>query len=184
MNVTIPCPCPSKATGEPRHDADTVTLRDRLDFHAATTIRKAIGLRFLEDPETSTAEVLATLTEHYILFGVEAWTLVDDRGKAVEVSKPAIRERLLSGEASVTDLADAADGLYASQVMLPLLVAAQNSSQRTPMDGSTSARKSGPRKPRRPSRRSSTTTSRTAGTGTITSLPVGGSSSSPNARSA
>ena len=32
MDVTIPCPCPTKGTGEPRHESDNVTLRDRLDF--------------------------------------------------------------------------------------------------------------------------------------------------------
>jgi hypothetical protein len=182
----IACPCPPKADGTVRHpDGDEVTLRERLDFHAATTIRKGIGLLYLEDPGASTAEVLALLTEQYVLFGVRAWTVVDDRGKPIEVSKPAIREVLLSGRVDISGLADAADELYAPAVMLPLLAAAQSSSPPSPTDmTSTSATTTGPQRLPRPLRRSSTSTTRTGATGTITSLPGGVSSSSPSTKSA
>lgn len=180
MDVTIECPCPVTGSGKPRHASDTVTLRERLGFRAATTIRKGIGLLYLDDPQTSAAEVLAMLTESYLLYGIERWTLRDAKGP-IEVSKTAIREHLFSRDISA--LADEADNLYASQVMLPLLLAAQSSSQPTPTD-STSPRNGSPTTRPKRSRRSSTSTIRTVATAAITSLPDGGSNSSQSLRSA
>jgi len=186
MDVRIACPCPPKANGEPRHEHDTVTLRERFDFRSAQTIRNSYKVLKVEDPDVSVAEVLATLTEFYLLFGVEAWTLTDDKGKLIELSKTAIREHLLTAE-DVETVADAADELYTAKVFDPLVKRAQRprnrSSRSGPMDDSTSARKSSPMKPPRPSKRSSTTTSRMGGTGTITSLHAGASSSSPSSKS-
>jgi hypothetical protein len=177
----IACPCPPKADGTLRHpDGDTIRLRERLDFHAATTIRKSIGLLYVEDPGASPAEVLAVLTENYILFGVEGWTLVDEKGKPLEVSRAAIRSRLLSGAVDVTELADAADALYAPTVMLPLLAAGRRSSPPGPTDGSTSATNGSSTKPPKRSRPSSTSTTPTGVTVAITSPLDGGSSTSPS----
>lgn len=184
MDVTIPCPCPPRADGATWHERDTVILRDTLDFRSVTVIRKAIQIVRAEDEEAGAAEILAALTEHYVLSGIEAWTLVDERGKPVEVSKPAIRARLLPHFEAAATVADAADDLYAPLVLLPLLARAQTSSPPMPTDVSTSARTSGPSKRPRPSRPSSTTTTRTDGTGTITPLPVGDSSSSRSLASA
>lgn len=179
MDVSIKCPCPPRADGEPRHDADTVTLRDKLDFHATTSIRKQIGIVKMDDPDTSTGEILAVMTEHYLLFGIEAWTITDAKGHAIEVDRAAIRAFLERVPPDTEmDLTDAADELYSARVLRPLVARGQSSSPPSPMAGSTSAkRSSGTTRPRQP-KRSSTSTSRTDGTGTITTLPVGGSSSS------
>jgi hypothetical protein len=65
--VTVACLCPARADGTPRHpNGDEIQLRERLDFKAATTVRNAVGLARAEDPDLPAAEILATLTEHYI----------------------------------------------------------------------------------------------------------------------
>lgn len=187
MDTTIPCPCPAKGTGDPRHEQDTVTLRDRLDFRSAVTMRKAISLLYTEDPGADMADVLAMLTEHYILAGVTAWTVVDDKGKPVAVTKTALRSFMEEHEDAAMVIADAADDLYSEQVLLPLLARARDSSTSspaTPTTKSTSAQTDSPAKPRTNSKRSSTTTTRTDDTGTITSLPVGDSNSSRSSASA
>ena len=188
MSVPIPCICPPKADGTPRHEHDTVTLRDKLDFRQATSIRNAVAFAKAEDDEVGPADLLATLTEGYILQGVESWSLqgVDDKGRpfALPVTKPNIREKLLSDPLLAEDIGDAADELYGKAILLPLLSRALASSPPTPTTGSTSARKRGPRTPRKPSRPSSTSTTQTAGTATITSLHGGGSNSSPSSASA
>ena len=179
MDVPVGCLCPPRADGGTRHpDGDTVTLRDRLDFRSATTIRKAIGL-LGEDGVTDSAEILAVMTEWYCLLGIEAWTLVDARNKPIEVTRPAIREHLLEDPAAVMEtmaLADAADELYMPLVLLPLLARASKSSPPTPTPDSTSAPTDSPAKPRKRSRPSSTTSIPTAATGTTSTSPAGASS--------
>ncbi len=188
MNVSIPCPCPPKADGTARHESDTVTLRETLDFRQASTIRNAIAYAKLDDPDIEGTEILAILTEGYILHGVESWTLTEigEKGKvqAKAVTKPAIREVLLSDPVYAQELGEAADGLYGPMILLPLVQRALASSPPSQTDGSTSPKTTSPRKPRRPSKPSSTSTTQTDGTATITSLPVGGSSSSQNSATA
>jgi hypothetical protein len=183
MDVQIECICPRKADGEPRHAHDKVTLRERLSFRAALTCRNAVAIVKREDPDAGTAEILAVMTEHYVLEGIESWSLVDAKGKPVEVSRPAIRELILTNDEAAIAIANEADDLYQPQVLLPLLVRAQASSQPSPTDDSTSARtNSGPKSPKR-SKRSSTSITQTAGIATITSLPDGGYSSLQNSAS-
>jgi hypothetical protein len=188
MDVTIKCPCPPKADGAPRHETDTVTLRDRLPFRERTTIRKAISLVDNDDERGRAAEILAVLSEFYLLMGVQSWTLVDAKGKPIEVSQRAIRDVLL--EAPDVDLVvEAADELYNEAILLPLLLRASTSSQPTPTpspDGgsSTSAPMTSPQKQTRQSKQSSTTTSPTADIVRITTSLDGGSSSSENSQSA
>lgn len=185
MEVAINCACPPKADGEPRHAGDTVVLRDRLSFQDAVAIRKAIAIVKIEDEGAGTADVLAVMSQHYLVAGIEAWTLVDAKGKPVAVERSAIRAFLEAVDANdAMTLVDAADALYSPAVLLPLVLRAQTSSPPSPTDGSTSATTdSRPTRPR-PSKRSSTTTSPTGATGTITRLPVGDSSSSRNSASA
>lgn len=183
MNVLIDCPCPPKA-GEPRHDQDTVTLREHLDFRSGVTMRKAIALLYAEDPGATGADVLAVLTEHYLLEGIEAWTLVDDKGERIEPSKPAIRTFLADHPDLAMTVGDQADDLYAEQVLLPLVKRAQMSSPDSPTDGSTSARNGSSEKAPKLSKRSSTTTTPTDATASLTSLPAGDSSSSQSSASA
>jgi hypothetical protein len=179
MNVKVPCTCPPKANGEPRHDQDTITFRDRLDFRGGMVIRKAITMLKVEDPDSGAAEVLAAMSEHYMLEGIAGWTLIDEKGKAVECDKPAIRRFIAEHDDIVFDnLVDVADDLYAEQVLLPLVRKASASSQPSPTEPSTSAGSGSEETPRKPSRRSSTTTTRTNGITAIGSPPDGDSSTS------
>jgi hypothetical protein len=179
--VTIECICPPRADGSPRHPAgDTVTLRERLDFRAALTARNTMVLLKTEDPDASTAEILAALTETYLLVGIEAWSVTDAKGKPVEPTKAAIREMLLSRPDTAMTVGNAADELYSAAVILPLVALAQNSSPPTPTNGSTSAPKPSSAKRPRPSKQSSITPFPTAATATTSASPDGDSNSSQN----
>ena len=177
--VAVTCLCPPKATGEARHPAgDEITLRERLDFRAALTARNTMVLLKEEDPDVSSAEILAALTETYLVLGIESWSLVDAKGKPLPVSKAAIREVLLTKPDIAMEVGDAADALYSAAVILPLLARAQKSLPPTPINGSTSAKTpSLPKRPK-PSKRSSITTIPTAATVTTSPSPAGDSSSS------
>jgi hypothetical protein len=170
-----------KAEREPRHAHDTITFRDRLDFRGGMVIRKAITMLKVEDPDSGAAEVLAAMSEHYMLEGISGWTIVDEKGKPVEASKTAIREFINDHQDIVfDDLVDEADNLYAEQVLLPLVRRAQTSSPPSPTEPSMSAETGLEETPRKPSRRSSTSTTRTNGITTTTSPPAGDSSTSPS----
>ena len=112
--VEIACVCP----GTP-HERDTVNLRDVMDFVHGKALRYRVQL--LEDAERAdSALVLATLTEGYLLYGIESWTLVDADGKPLPVNAETIRSALLS-RPEADEVSDRADELYAEAVMLPLL---------------------------------------------------------------
>lgn len=179
--VEIECICPPKADGSPRHPSgDTVTLRERLDFRAALTARNTMILTKTEDPDASTAEILAALTETYLLVGVESWSLQDAKGKPVEVTKANIRECLLSHPNVAMTVGNAADELYSESVILPLMALARTSSPPMPTSESTSVpRPSSARRPK-PSKPSSITPFPMDATGTTSPLPVGASNSSQN----
>lgn len=177
--VTVNCLCPPRADGTPRHpDGDKITLRPRLDFRSATTVRNAVGLARVEDPDLSAAEILAILTEHYVLHGVEGWTVVDEKGKPLPVTKPNLRAILLTNDVAATTVGDAADAVYQEQILGPLVSKASTSSPPGPTTDSMSASTDSPSSIPNPSSPSSTSTIPTAATGTITSLPAGGSRSS------
>lgn len=179
MNVIVPCPCP----GTP-HETDTVTLRERLGFHEATAIRKGIKLAGEDGDPMATEERLARAVEGYILYGIESWTLVDEKGKRLGVSRVAIAERILANDDAAYPIGEAADGLYASAVILPLLNRASPSSPATPTEPSTSPTTGSQPTPLKPPSRSSTSRTQTADTATTSSSPDGDSNSSPNSASA
>ena len=177
MKVTIPCVCGS-------HDEDTITLRERLGFVEASAIRNGIAIRRAESgDDLETGEILAILTEGYILYGVESWSL-KEAGKALPVTRANIRRLILANWEVASVLADAADEAYASAVMLPLLARASTSSRPTPTDASTSPSQPSLTQPPKPSRRSSISTIPTDDTATTTSRPGGGSRSSQSSTSA
>jgi hypothetical protein len=184
VDVAIDCACPPKADGTLRHESDTVTLRETLDFRSVTAIRHGIG--FLENDGTNayTAEILAVLTEGYVLYGIEAWTLADERGKPLPVSRSAIRERILSNVDTASVVGDAADNLYGEKVLLPLLARASKSSPPTPMAPSTSAPTASPDSRPKPSKRSSITSSPTGAIAVTSMSLVGVSNSSQSSESA
>jgi hypothetical protein len=179
--MNIECICPPRADGEPRHPAgDTVTLRERLDFRAALTARNAIFLLKTEDPDATAAEILAVLTETFIVVGVESWSVVDAKGVPVAPTKAAIREHLISRVDQAMTVGNEAFELYGEAVMVPLVALAQTSSPPTPTSESTSATGPSSAKRRKPSRPSSITPFPTDVTVTTSSLPVGVSNSSQN----
>lgn len=185
--IGIPCLCPRAADGSLRHpDGDQVEMRDRLGFRAVASIRWAIALLYDEDPEAGTSEALGLLTEQYLIHGICGWSLTDDRGGPLAVTKAAIRKLLLvDGREDVAiTLGDAADAIYQGQVLVPLLVRASTSSPDMPTDESTSPSPVGSAERPTPLRPSSTSTSPTDATGTTSASPNGGSSSSPSSGSA
>ncbi len=181
--MNIPCICPPKADAVRHPDGDEITFRDHLDFRSSLSIRNSIAVISAEDGEVSVAEILAVLTEGYLLYGIESWTLVDEKNKRIDVSKVAIRERLLSHPDIAMTVGDEADSLYAQAVMLPLLARAQTSSPPTSTNGSTLATRGSAKRPK-PSKPSSITTTPTVGTETTSASLVGGSNSSPRSTSA
>ena len=192
MDVPIRCVCPPKTDGSPRHEGDTITLRDTLGFVATQTARNAVELAKAEakaagEDHVDTALALALLTEQYLMLGISAWTLVDAKGKPVPVHRATIRELIEDGDNDdvVTAVADEADGLYAGKVMLPLLAKAATSSQPTQTERTSPTRGSGSETAS--SRRlkpSSISTIPTAGTGTTSKSRGGGSKSSRSSVSA
>lgn len=174
MQVKIDCICQPRAGGEPRHpQGDTVDLRDTLGFRDAATIRNAILAAMEEDPDAKPPEVLAILTEYYLLSGIESWSLLDDKSKPIPVTRPNIREHLLTHHVVALKVGDAADGIYTSAVMLPLLATASTSSPPTPTDDSTSPKTGSTDEVPRPSKRSSTTTTPTDATELMSPSLVG-----------
>jgi hypothetical protein len=177
--VTVECLCPPTPAGETRHpDGDTIELRERLDFRSALTARNTIVM--LNQEAAETPEILAALTETYLLLGIASWSVVDAKGKAVEPNKATIREYLLSRPDTAMAVGDEADALYSDAVITPLVVRAQTSSPHTLTNGSTSATNGSAPKPRTRSKRSSTTTSQTAVIEPTSAPPDGDSSSSPS----
>ena len=179
MKVEIPCTCPPKANGEPRHATDTIVFRDKLGLDAGLSIRNAIKILKADDPGSGAAEVLSAMSVQYIVHGIEAWSRVDKAGKPIEADKTAIRQFIEEHDDIVAwHLVEHADELYAERHLLPLVERASPSSPPSPMEPLTSAETGSEETPRKPSRRSSTSTTRTAATTPITTLHAGDSSTS------
>ena len=182
--MDIKCICPPKPSGEQRHDHDTVTLKERMDFRSSIAIRNALALEAGEGGEIDMADILAILTERFVRYGIASWSLVDAKNQPIPVSQDAISRLILSDIELATDIADVVDDLYREAVMLPLLARGSRSSQPSQTSDSTSPRTTPSTRRRTPSKRSSTTASPTAGTETTSLSLVGDSSLSPNSESA
>jgi hypothetical protein len=138
--ITVACLCPPDGT---RHPAgETVAFRETIDFRTAATARKSIAWMQQEDPLAGPPDILAMLEEFYLLHCIASWSIRDAKGKAVEVSKAAVREYVFPHTEVAFRLADFANGLYEDVVLGPLVAMASDSSSSTPTNGSTSARKS------------------------------------------
>jgi hypothetical protein len=168
-SVRVACLC-----GGRHPDGDEITLRDRLDFRSMMTVRNAVALAL----PAEAAEILAIITEQFVLLGVEKWTLVDENGKPTPVNRATINDRLLADVMAAAEVAEAVDELYGERYLLPLLNRVSNSSPHTPTAGSMSPTNGSAPKPPKPSKRSSTTTIPTAVTATTSPLRDGVSSSS------
>ncbi len=163
--ASIPCVCPPKGDGSSRHpNGDRVTLRERLDFRSGLAARNTVIVIKQEDPEAGAAEILAGLTEIYLLVGIESWTLQDAKGKPVEVNRTTVRQLMADHPDEAMTIGDEADGLYSEAVIAPLVARALRSSASMQTTGSTSATTGSAPRPLKPSKRSSTTTSQTDGT--------------------
>lgn len=180
--ITVGCLCPPDGTRHP--EGDTVTLYDPLPFTKAIVMQKAVGIMVSDSGDPEAEEILAALTEAYVMYGIESWSLLDEKGKPLPVSRAAIEGRLLVRLDDAMTVADAADTLYAPVVLRPLLKRGSMPSQPTLTDGSTSPQTGSPDVPPTPLKRSSTTTTRTVATETTSGSPDGDSSSSPNSASA
>jgi hypothetical protein len=113
VNLTVECLCPGAA----HPDGDTITLRERLDFQGATGVRQVLFLVAQDDPSATDAQYAAALAEHYLLYGIESWTLVDADRKPIPVTKRAIREYVLSRPVEVRELSDEAQSRFYPQVL-------------------------------------------------------------------
>jgi hypothetical protein len=163
--ATIPCVCPLKADGTTRHpNGDRVTLKPKLDYISAMTVRNDIAVMRSEDPDASIGETLAVMSGAFVLVGIESWTLMDAHGKAVPVSRTAIRAFMDDHYDEALTVANEASELYRKAVIDPLLAAASKSSQPTQTTGSTSQTTGSAPVPLKRSKRSSTTTSQTDAT--------------------
>jgi len=173
--ATFPCVCPPKANGEVRHaNGDTVTLREHLDFRAGLAARNTVIILKQEDSEATTADILAALTVNYLLDGIESWTLVDEKGKGVSVSRPAVRAFMAEHPEEAATVGEEADGLYSASVIDPLVKRASMYSPPTQTAASTSQTNGSSRTRPTPLRQSSTTTTRTGGTEKMSASPGGG----------
>lgn len=184
MNITIPCACPPLEGGQPRHDTDELVYVDELPYRQAIAAQKDMSLAFGDDAageEVTTGDALATLTEQYVLRGLESWSLVDVNGQPIPVTRQAIRGYLLSRWQIATVVSDAVEPLYNPQVLLPLVERASRLSQPGETAGSTSAPMASPSKRPRPSKRSSTSSTQMDGTAIPTSWPAGDSRPSQSA---
>ena len=174
MEVKITCHCPGD------HGQDTITFSDRLETHAVNVIKKAVAL--VPQSSMRAAEVLATLSECYVIYGVTAWTIVGQNRKLLEVNPATVRLLLEHPDADL--LIEAADEQYQEQVLLPLVNRASSSSPPSQTDESTSPTPLTGRKSTKRSKQSSTSTTPTDATVTTSSPPDGDSNFSPSLVSA
>lgn len=175
MIVTINCVCPPR-NGQARHASDKVTLPDVLDFRRTLTVRQTVAAE-MGDATASLASVTGFLIEAYLLHCIDSWTLQDEKGKALPVTRQNVRDHLLTHYDEAEKVGDAADDLYTDKVVLPLLNRASSSSPDTSTPGSTSATNGSGTRRLKPSKRSSTSTTPTVVTGPMAALPAGASSS-------
>lgn len=178
--VEFPCICPAKPDGEPRHTTDSVELLPKLGFRAADSIKNSLAVMYVEDAEAGMAEILSVLREGYVLHGISSWTLVDDKGEPVPVTRGAVRSLILTDPDVAGTIADAADDLYQEAVMAPLVRLASTSSPPSQTEASTSAPTGSSEPPPTPSSPSSTTTSEIVPITRTSPSRGGGSNSSQN----
>ena len=182
----VPCLCPPTPEGTTRHpDGDTVTFKERLDFRTAATIQHAVSAFRLArgDDEVAVEEVLATLTEAYLRYGIASWTLVDKEGKPIPVTPSNVETYLLVDIATAAVLGDEADSAFSEAILLPLLRRASSSSPDMQTPESTSPPTGSQPSTPTPLKPSLITTSQTVVTETTSDLPDGDSSSSPRSES-
>jgi hypothetical protein len=171
--TTIGCICPPKADGQPRHITDTVTFREKMPFLGGLAARNEMSVLMNDDPEASAGERLAVMGPLFLFYGIESWTLTDDKNKRVEVSRPAIRALMEEHPNEAQDLVTEANGLYMAAVIAPLADRASTSSPPTSTSASTSPTTGSSPTPLKRPKRSSTSTIQTDATERMSASPGG-----------
>lgn len=128
----VPCPCP----GRPHPDGDTVSLYPKMGLQDGAYAQGKIIAAM--EGRADSDEVTALLMTLYCRKGVAAWSMVDDKGKPLEVTPEAIEQRLLSDFSVGRVVAEKADALYSPALIDPLRIAVGKSLRPTPTNGSTS----------------------------------------------
>jgi hypothetical protein len=138
------CYCP----GSP-HEADLVYLAPSLSMQGGMASKAAIaaGLDDSLTPNERAIRVQELLAEVFMRHGVVAWNLTDERGEALPLTFANIAAALPYGKGGRL-VADRADGLYAEDILSPLVATFGSSSQRGRTNGSTSATRTSTRRPR------------------------------------
>lgn len=156
-DYAVACICPPD--GSRHQEGDTLTFPERLPFRVAVIGQKGLALLYNDDPGATTADVLGYLAEFYLLNTIASWTVCDEKGKPLPLTRAHIVERLLASP-DAYGAADFADDLYSEQVIGPLVSRASKSSSSTRTNGSTSPRPGAgrTRKPSKPSSTASTPT--------------------------
>ena len=157
--MTVPCP-----TGQ-HPEGDSVSLLSKLPLPGGIEARRKIAE--LSDG-AGKDEVIGLLMDVYLRHGIVAWTLHDDEGKPLELTRETVRTRILDELDIALPIANKADDLYSPAVVTPLVKAAAKSSRASRPAPSTSAATDSTPSPRKRSKRSSTSTSATAVTATTT----------------
>lgn len=181
MKIDIRCVCGN-------HEQDSVVLKDKLDWKDALVVRQALRLLYDDEPNPTSAQVLACLSGVYLSISIESWTLQerDERGKLqpIPVRNEQIERFIVPDYDIATTITDACDALYTEAVVLPLVQKASTSSPATPTDESTSPPTDTSSTPPKRSKRSSISTIPTAVTEATSPSLDGDSNLSPSSASA
>lgn len=159
LEARTSCLCPPDGHRHP--DGDVVTFKDKLGFHDVLHFQKAFGWFREEHPDAEVPETLAFLSEWYLLYCIASWTLRDQKGKAIPVSKANVETYLLAKPTEALAVVEVADERYNEVLLLPLALRASTSSPPTRTNGSTSPTPGPGPRPKR-SRPSSTASTQTA----------------------
>ncbi len=123
------CRCP----GSPHANGDIVWLKPKagIDMGLAATVA-------LRRSGNRPGDVQAALGMVFLRYGISAWTFTDARKEPVPVTADTIDEWLPWDEGGF-EVADAADNLYASTVIAPLVKTSEASPPASPEEPSMSA---------------------------------------------
>lgn len=192
--VDVACLCPLRADGTKPHQLDTIQLREKLDWPTAVLLQKSIQAKITrelfdareagkERARLSEPDILALTSQFFVRNCIESWSLVDAKGKALDVTVDNIETYLETDLDAAFAVAEAAEDAYAS-VTLPLVLKVVRSFSGTPTAAPTSAETNGSPKRRKPSKPSSISTIPTVVTGPTSRSPDGVSFSSPSSTTA
>jgi hypothetical protein len=121
------CYCPNTP-----HDEDIVNLAPSLSMAGGMAAQSAIAAGI-----TDAIKLQELLAEVWIRHGVVGWNLVDEDGDDLPVTPANFVAALPYGKGG-RQVAERADGLYAEDILSPLVERLKSTSRRGPTNGSTS----------------------------------------------